>query len=238
MKIASLLAQYPQDELDRRMTAVRNAGPPGVEVEFLQIEGCVYRKGLTDLHRSMIAPLVAEKALEAQESGFDAIVPYGTLDLGVEESRHVVDIPIIGPGHSGVSTAAMLAQQFSILTYDEPHVAMFARLVRKWGVADRVTSIRSVGIVITDMVAQFDELRTRFLDLAKMTLEEERAELVLPLGMTVVPVLLSADDLTQELDVPVLDPLALSMSIAATLARTGYQNSRIAYPAASLDRSR
>lgn len=234
MKIASLLAQYPQDELDRRMTAVREAAPPGVEVDFLQIEGSVYRKGLTELHRSIIAPLVAAATQEAEKAGFDAVVPYGTLDLGVEEARHVVDIPIIGPGQSGVGAAAMLAQRFSVLCYDEPHIAMFAKLTRRWNAHERITSIRAVDIVITEMVSKIDTLRKRFVDVARQTVDEEGAELILPLGMTMVPVLLSARELAEEIGVPVLDPLALSLSNAATLARTGYTNSRITYPAATL----
>lgn len=234
MKIASLLAQYPQEELERRMAAVRAAAPVGAEIEFLQIEGSVYRKGLTDLHRAMIAPVVAAKALEAQQAGFDAIVPYGTLDLGVAETRHVVDIPIIGPGQSGVAAAAMLSQRFSILCYDDAHIAMFANLTRLWGVQDRVTSIRAVDIIITDMMSKTDVLRERFVALAKRTIEEEGAELILPLGMTMVPVIMSAESLTAEIGVPVLDPLALSLANAEVLARTGYVNSRIAYPAATL----
>lgn len=235
MKIASLLAQYPQDELERRMSAVRRSAPPGVDVEFLRIEDSVYRKGLTNLHRSLVAPLVARKVMEAEASGIDAVVPYGTLDLGVEESRHVADIPIIGPGQSGGALAAMLAHRFSIVCYDEPHAVMFTKLVKSWGVAANVTSIRPVGIVITEMVDRVDELRSRFVAVSKETLVDERAELVLPLGMTMVPVLLSAAELSREIGAPVLDPLAISMSIAATLATTGYTNSRITYPPASMD---
>jgi len=50
-----------------------------------------------------------------------------------------------------------------------------------------------------------------------------------------VPVLMSASELSQEVGVPVLDPLALSLHMAAGLARMGITNSRAAYPAADLD---
>jgi allantoin racemase len=73
--IAVVLAQYPPDERERREDAVRAAAPYGQPVEFLEIEGSVYKKGLTQYHRAMIAPLVARAAVKAQQAGFSAVVP-------------------------------------------------------------------------------------------------------------------------------------------------------------------
>ena len=233
-RIAVLLAQYPPDELEIRQRAVLRATPAGVEVAFRQLDGSVYRKGLTNLHRALVAPLIGQLAVQAQKDGFDAIVPYGTLDLGVEETRHLVDIPIVGPGRTGAHVAAMLAERFTVLCYDEPHAAMFRRLLPAWGMDRYVTSIRSVDVFITEMAGDRDKLRQRFVDAATRAIEAEKAELILPLGMTMVPVLLSAAELTRELGVPVLDPLALTLRTAEGLAASGYVNSRIAYPAAEL----
>ena len=233
-RIAVLLAQYPPDELERRKQAVLHAAPAGVEIGFRQLEGSVYRKGLTNLHRALVAPLIGRAAVEAEQDGFDAIVPYGTLDLGVEETRHLVDIPMMGPGRTGAHAAAMLAERFVVVCYDQPHVVMFRRLLPAWRVDSYVTSIRPVGAYITDMAKDPDGLRELFVTTAKAAVEEEDAELILPLGMTMVPVLLSASQLTQEIGLPVLDPLALTLRMAEGLASTGFVNSRAAYPPAEL----
>jgi len=235
VRILGVLGQYPPDELQRREAAMRAAAPPGVEMGFSYLEGSVFRKGLTQLHRALAAPVVARAAAQAQSEGYDAVVPYGTLDLGVQESRHVVDVPVVGPGRTAAGVATMLADRFAVIVYDQPHVVMQRRLFREWGLEASVTSIRAVNIPITEMVRQRYLLQECFLRTAQAAVDEEGAQLIVPMGMTMVPVLLSAESLSRDVGVPVLDPLALSLSLAQSLARTGTRNSRLMYPAAQLD---
>lgn len=232
--IAVVLAQYPNDERERRENAVRAAAPRGQAITFVEIEGSVYRKGLTQYHRSLVAPLVAEAALNAQRAGAGAVVPYGTLDLGIEESRHVVDIPVLGPGRTGTHIAATVASRIAVLCYDQPHVVMFRKLLPSWGITEGITSIRPVDIPITEMARDVDTLRRKFLEQARLAIETEGAEIILPLGMTMVPVLMSAASLADELDVPVLDPIALTLQVASGLVTAGFTNSRVAYPRVEL----
>lgn len=235
VRILGVLGQYPPDELERRRTAMLDAAPPSVEMGFSYMEGNVFRKGLTNLHRAQVGPVVAREVRDAQQQGYDAAVPYGTLDLGVEESRHVADIPVIGPGRTAASVASTLADRFAVVVYDTPHVIMQVRLLRTWGVEALVTSIRPVDILITEMVANVERLRETFVRVAREAVEREGAQLIVPMGMTMVPVLLSASSLARDIGVPVLDPLSLSLGLAETLARNGVTNSRVTYPAASLD---
>ena len=234
LRIMGLLAQYPPDELARRQQAMQAAAPPGVELTFASLDGSVYRPGLTNLHRALVAPVVAAAVREAEDAGFDAVVPYGTLDLGIEESRHVVDIPVVGPGRTVANVATMLCERFAVLCYDQPHVLMQSNLLRAWRVDSYVTSIRHVDITIVNMVDKVAALRERFVALAREAIEREGAQLIVPMGMTMVPVLMSAADLAAEIGAPVLDPLALSLHTAAALARAGVKNSHVAYPRTSL----
>lgn len=233
-RIQVLLAQYPADELARRQQAMRHATPPQVELGFASLDARVYRPGLTNLHRAVVAPVVARAARAAQDAGYDAVVPYGTLDLGVEEARHVVDIPVVGPGRTAANLATMLCERFVVLCYDRPHVVMLQTLLRSWRMDSYVTSVRSVDIDIVSMVKEAQRLRERFVSTAKDAVDAENAQLVVPMGMTMVPVLMSAPELSREIGVPVLDPLALSLHTAATLARIRFSNSRAAYPAADV----
>lgn len=232
--IAVVLAQYPDDERTRREDAVRAAAPAGVEIRFFEVEGSVYRKGLTEYHRSLVAPLVAQAAARAEAEGCGAVVPYGTLDLGIEEARHVVDIPVLGPGRTGTHVAATLATRVAVLCYDQPHVVMFRKLLPSWGITGLVTSIRPVHVPITEMAARVDHLRERFVAESRDAIETEGAELILPLGMTMVPVLMSAESLAADIGQPVVDPLAMTLHVAAGLAAGHVTNSRIAYPRVEL----
>ena len=235
MRILGLLAEYPAPEFERRAAAIRAAASPGVEVEVDVVPGNVFRAGMTDLHRSLIAPIITRAALDAEARGIDAVVPYGTLDLGVEEARHAVGIPVVGPGRATVHLAATLVERFAIVCYDVAHVVMFTKLIRAWRVADDVTGIHPVDVVVTDMAAGRDHLRDRFVEVARRAVAEEGAQLIAPLGMTMVPVTLAAADLAEAVGVPVLDPLATAMRTAELLVASGVRNSRVAYPFATLD---
>ncbi len=232
--IGVVLAQYPPDERDRRVQAVQAAAPAGTEIRFYEIASSVYRKGLTDYHRSLVAPLVAEVSARAAAEGCGAVVPYGTLDLGIEESRHVVDIPVMGPGRTGTHVAATLASRITVLCYDEAHVVMFRKLLPAWGITDQITSIRPVHVPITEMAVRVEELRERFVAEAQDAMATEGVQLILPLGMTMVPVLLSAPALAADIGLPVLDPLSITLHVAGGLAAGQVTNSRVAYPRVEL----
>jgi allantoin racemase len=235
MKLLGLLAQYPDEEFRRRADAMRAAASPGVEVEIGVVEGNVFRAGMTDLHRALIAPVMTRAAIDAEARGFDAVVPYGTLDLGVEEAKHAVRIPVVGPGRAGVHAAATLCERFAIVCYDVAHVVMFTKLLRFWRVESWVTGIHPVEVIVTDMQASRDRLRERFVEVSRDAVGREGAQVIVPLGMTMVPVTFAAADLAADIGVPVVDPLAAAMRLAEMLAATGTTNSRAAYPPASLD---
>lgn len=235
IRLLAVLGEYPADELRLREEAMLAAAPPGVELGFGYIEHSVFKKGLTHLHRAMTAPAVARVARDAEREGYQGVVPYGTLDLGVEESRHVVDIPVVGPGRTAAVVASSLAERFVVIVYDKPHVIMQTSLLRFWGVSDRVTSIRAVDLLVTNMAANPERLRERFVEQAQAAIRDEGAQLVVPMGLTMVPVLMSPAALAADIGVPVVDPMALSLQLAASLARAGTTNSRAAYPAVTLD---
>jgi allantoin racemase len=234
MRILSLLGDYPEAEFERRAAAVRASASPGVSVDIGRIPGSVFRPGLTDLHRALIAPAIVRAAVDAEAAGYDGVVPYGTLDLGVDEARHAVSIPVVGPGRATVHATATLVERFAILCYDREHVVMIGKRLTAWRVEAFVTGVHPVDVVVTVMADSRERLRRRFVEIARRAVEEEGAQAIAPLGMTMVPVTLAASELSGEIGVPVIDPLATAMRLVEMLAATQVSNSRAAYPHASL----
>ncbi len=79
-----------------------------------------------------------------------------------------------------------------------------------------------------------DEIRERFIRLGRELVKDCGAEIILPLGYSIVPLTQDASDLAGDIGFPVLDPLPPTMHIAEALAASGFKNSRAAYPAADL----
>ena len=166
------------------------------EVVFKQYGESVFRAQMNDFHRTTIAPMYVQAALEGEREGVHAVVGFGTLDLGVEEMRHALQIPVIGTGRAGIQVARILARRFAIICYDYPHVIMYRKLLREWDGADAdITSIRAIDVPLTSQVAETGEMKRRFIELARKAIDEEGAQLILPLGTMIVPGHFSAEEL-------------------------------------------
>jgi allantoin racemase len=234
-KIMVLMNRYTPGQLDSRQSAVLAATSEGVQVGFAEVSESPGGGATTNFHRAAVAIAFARKALEAEAAGYDAVLPWGTLDLGVEEARHIARIPVLGPGRTAANLAASLVDRYGVMVYGADQTVMFRKMLRSWGAESRVVGIRHVDMRPMEMANQANELRRRFVAESRRFVEENGAELVLPLGFSMVPVAMSAGSLTDEVGVPVLDPLAIVMRMAEALAATGVRNSRAAYPEASVE---
>jgi allantoin racemase len=230
-----LMNRYTPGQLDARQSAVLAAASPGTEVGFDEVAESPGGGATTNFHRAVVAPAFARRALAAERAGYEAVLPWGTLDLGVEEARHVVRIPVLGPGRTGVNVAASLVDRFGVMVYGADQVVMFRKLVHGWGAGPRLTGIRHVDMRPMEMAGGRDELHERFVSEARRSIANDGAELILPLGFSMVPVAMSAAALADEIGAPVLDPLAVTMRVAEALAASGFRNSRIAYPEAAVE---
>lgn len=234
MKIMVLMNEYTPEAFERRRRVVEASVSTGVEVGYAVIEGSGGGKATSNLHRTLAAPAAAREAIKAEQAGYDAVVLWGTHDLGVEEARHVVDIPVVGPGRVGASIAATLCQRFAVITTRFTSIRMHRSSLRVWGFDRWAVDYRCIDMPPMELPDRVDEVRKRFIACGRAAVDEADAELILPLGYSIVPLTQDAADLSQEIGVPVLNPLPLTMRIAEALAASGFRNSRAAYPGATL----
>jgi allantoin racemase len=234
VKIMVLMNEYTPEALQRRKDVVEASTSAGVEVGYSVIEGSGGGAAVTDLHRAMVAPAAGRAAVAAEQAGYDAVVAWGTLDLGVEEGRHLVDIPIVGPGRVAAAIAATLCQRFAVIAYSTKQIVMFRKAMRGWGLEPWAVDYRHVDMPPLDIPRHADSVREKFVAEAKAAVAEKSAELILPLGYSIVPLTLRASDLAADIGVPVIDPLPITMRLAEALAASGFRNSRVAYPGVKL----
>lgn len=231
MKIMVVLGTYPPAEMQRRREAVLRSVSPGTEVAFGVIEGTVFRRSVSAVNALAAAPLVAAKAKEAEESGCDAVVPFGTLDIGVELARHLVKIPVIGAAQSTFQVAAMLSRRVGVVSYERTSTPFTRRNAFAWGVGDIVVSYQAVEIPLVESGSSHQLIHDALIAASRRAIDEG-AEIIFPQGVTMVPVHYSAREIAAELRVPVLDALAISLQTAEMMVRTGLTHSPLTYPPA------
>jgi allantoin racemase len=208
-------AARPETELS---VALLDTGPASIESR--------YDLGLT-------VPGVVKKVVEAERDGIDAVVIDCMLDAGLEASREMVSIPVIGPGETAMHVAAMLAHRFSVITMLDGAAPMFDVHANKLGVGERLASVRAVNIPVLEL-GDTKRVVKALTEESVLAVRDDGAHLIV-FGCTGMIGL--AGDLKRQLkdrgiaDVPVVDPALLAFKMAEALAGAGLSHSKRTYPA-------
>src|SRR6266850_3349849 len=118
IRVAFIIGDYPPEERRLREEVARSYSTPEVEVGILSVKPSPFG-GLSPAEIQLVAPYFHAAYLQAEREGYDAAVPLGTLDLGVDGGRSLVDIPVVGPCEAMFHIAAQLGERFGIICYHE-----------------------------------------------------------------------------------------------------------------------
>ena len=230
MKIMVVMGEYPAEEGERRRQAVLRCASPGTDIGFAVIKATFFRRSNSQVNSLSAGPLVAEVAVKAEATGFDAVVPFGTLDAGVELARNIVKIPVVGAGQSVLHLGAQLSNRMGVVAYEDKSIPFMRKQMHAWRVADSVVGVRGIGIPLPDSTKNRDVMRARFLEVARSLIADYDAELIVPMGVTMVPVQYAPEEMAKELGVPVMDALKTSIQTAEIMVRMGLTHSVRTYP--------
>jgi allantoin racemase len=233
MKLMVVMGEYPSEEDERRRQAVLKCASPGTEIGFCVIKATFFRRSNSQVNSLSAGPLVAEVAQKAETDGYDALVPFGTLDAGVELARNLVRIPIVGAGQSVLHLGAQLSSRLGVIAYEDKSVPFMRKQMHAWRVADSVVAIRGIGIPLPESTKSRGAMRERFIKVARDLIDNHDAEIIVPMGVTMVPVQYSPQEFEEELGVPVMDALKTSIQTAEMMVRMGLTHSTKTYPPAT-----
>ena len=230
MRIMVVMGEYPPEEGERRRQAVLRCASPGTEIGFGVIKATFFRRSNSQVNSLSAGPLVAEIAVKAEADGYDAVVPFGTLDAGVELSRNLVRIPIVGAGQSVMHLAVQLSNRLGVIAYEEKSIPFMRKQMHAWRVADSVVAMRSVQVPLMESTKNRDAIRERFIRCAREMIDDHDVEIIVPMGVTMVPVQYAPEEFEKELGVPVMDALKTSIQTAEVMVRMGLTHSTRTYP--------
>src|SRR5262245_51605637 len=146
MKIMVVMGEYPADERERRRQAVLKCASAGTEIGFGVIKATFFVRANAQINALAAGPLVAEVAQKAEAEGYDAVVPFGTLDAGVELARNLVRIPVVGAGQSVMHLGVQLSNRLGIVAYESSSLPFLRKNLHAWRVLDSVVGIEAVEI--------------------------------------------------------------------------------------------
>ncbi len=216
-----------QAELQRRGALLRQYAGPGTEVGIEDVpQGPASIESMYEEYLSI--PATAQRAVELEQEGWQAIILGCYGDPGLDALRELVSFPVIGPGEATALVAASLGHRFSIITITESVIAPTERQIRNVGVGDKLASVRVVGIPVLELHHDRERTIRATVEQGRRAIEQDRAD-VLIVGCMSMGFLEIAEAAGQELGVPFLNPARVSLKFAEMLVGAGLTHSRRAY---------
>lgn len=235
IRVAFCVGQYPGPERQRRIDVAKSYASAEVEIGILDIPASPYTEsGLGPAGTQAVHPLLHKVFVQAEKEGYDAVVPLGMLDLGVDGGRCLVDIPVIGPAHASLHIAALLGDRFGLICYQASAIPKHRAQIREYGMEHFIAGFRTVNMPNAAMTKNHDQLVETFVREARSLIKEDGAEVIIPHGISQCPVHIKPDWLAKELGVPVVEGIGAPIRVAAMLAGLGYKQSRVRWPKSKL----
>ena len=229
IRVAFCIGGYPPEEFKRRADLALSYANSEIEVGIINVEASPYFYGITPTEIQLVAPAFINAYRRAEKEGYDAAVPLGMLDLGVDGGRSAVDIPVIAPMEACLHVASLLGDRFGLIIYHEKLLAFNRAIVRRYGMEERVVGFGVSGFDLPDLTAHRDEVIANFVNEAKRLIGLG-AELIIPMGISQCPVHINPKWLQEQLGVPVVEGFGAPIRMAALLAGLGLKQSRIRWP--------
>lgn len=170
--------------------------------------------------------------LVAQEEGIEGLVINCMGDPGVDVMREILTIPVFGPAQTAMGVAAMLGRKFCVLTVLDRSRPLVDDQVRKFGLESRYAGCEVIEIPVLDFSNDPAETLRHLQEAARAAVDIRKAD-VLVLGCT------GWTGLGEKIgtflaglghDIPVIDPLPVTIRTLGALLDAGLTHSKAAYP--------
>lgn len=99
----------------------------------------------------LAVPDTVAKIMQAEREGVDAVVIDCMGDPGMDAGREATSLLVLGPAQTSMHVAALLGHRFSIVTVLDAVVPLLEDLAGKYGLADKLCSVRSVDIPVLEL---------------------------------------------------------------------------------------
>ena len=178
-----------------------------------------------------LVPGIINRVEEAKKEHCHAVVIDCVVDAGLEASKSISDMPIIGPFETSMHVACLLADKFGLIIPREESIPSCWRLAVAHGMSERISSIKALDIPFLSFRDKKDEVETRLTQLARESISKG-AQLIIVGCTSLFPALGigSAEKLMNKLGIVIIDIIGLSLKVAEMLVNLKLRPSKLAFP--------
>lgn len=226
-RIAFVLSTYPDEEQKRREDVIYRHARDGVELGVIRVNPRTF-DGLTPDKQERLVPYFLDAFEQAKADGYDACIPFGMYDLGADGGKSIM--PVVGPCEAAMHAAALVGRRFGMICYTPQLMPSLRRLVRSYGMEHFVVAFEALGIPLTELSTSAQTVRAGLAAIVKRMVAEQGVDVIVVMGVTMCPVLVSREELEAEVGVPVVDGVSAPIEMAVALNRLGLRPSEVQWP--------
>jgi len=215
-------------EVTRRGELLKEWAFPNTEVDIVSVtEGPTSIESMYEKYLSI--PATAKEVIRLEKEGYNAAILGCAGDPGLDAMREITSkMLVVGPAETSLLTASMLGHKFSIINVDESLIPSAEEIAYKAGVLDKLASVRSLNIAVLDLAINLETTLKRIIQVSKKAIEEDGAD-SLVLGCMTMGFLNIAEEISDILKVPVINPSKISLKMAESLIGSGLMHSKKAF---------
>jgi len=196
---------------------------PDTELEVKNVsEGPLAVQSAYD--EALAVPRVVEMVKKANEEAYNAVIVACFSEPGIDAAKEVSQIPVLGIAQVALHIAALLGHKFCIVTPLKTRVPAKEEHVRRLGMERLLASVRAMNMTVLETDAKPEETKDTVLKIGKKAIEEDGAEVII-LGCAGMEGY--AEELTQKLGVPVLEPTSVTLKVAEAMVDLGLTHSKV-----------
>ena len=171
----------------------------------------------------LAAPAVVEAAEEVEGKGYEAVIIACFDDPGLHAARERVSIPVLGLGETSMTIASLLGNKFAVVSTGNNSRAIYERKAMELGLTKRLAYSSGIDIGVLKLTEEEARVKQLLLEEARKAIHNFGAEVIV-LGCA--GMMGFSEELSKILNVPVVDPLLVTVKMAETLAALGLTHSK------------
>ena len=176
-----------------------------------------------DYDRDLAAPYVVEEVVKANKEGFSGIVINCFDDPGLEASREVSDVLVLGIGETSLVTALLLGYRVAVISTGRNSRLAYYRKAVALGLEKRIVYTSGIDVSVLSLRKDLDRVKGMLLGEIRRAVEVYGVEVVV-LGCGGFIGL--AEELSKASGIPVIDPTLVTLKVAEFLIKLGIRHSK------------
>jgi allantoin racemase len=154
----------------------------------------------------------------------DAVVLAGFGRVGLDALKEALAIPVVSIAEASMAIACLLGHRFTTLTMLQQFIPYQQDLVRHYGFDAKCASVRAININVEQCVTDRARTLAELTEQVRTIVAEDHAEVVI---LACAGLCGYDAELGRLASVPILDPVAVGVSVAESLVRLGLSHSKV-----------